>query len=102
VQNGRLIYATGTNVDVKHLGKGKFILDADRLQPPFYQFSYVNVIDCQNWHHINLTDALHSHSGEILGHTAPCRAEDLLSFEEAERAVFELMSAAGFDTSSGP
>lgn len=74
-------------------------LDLNHLKPPFFQFSYVNIIDCQKWYELNLVDDIWS-SGEVSSYTSPCNPNSLLGFEGIKQATINLLAKDGFDTSS--
>jgi hypothetical protein len=76
-----------------------FILDPERVKSPFYQFSYVNIKDCQKWYTINLKTFTWS-SGEVPEYTTPCSEDSLLSFDEIKQALIQRLTMDGFDTSS--
>jgi hypothetical protein len=74
-------------------------IDPKASQPPFYQFEYMQLVVCQNMYTLNLKYNYFS-SGIVLGHTAPCPAEDLPSPKENRRIIIEHLRANGFDVSS--
>jgi arylsulfatase A-like enzyme len=74
-------------------------LDLTRLKPPFYQFSYLDVIDCQRWYVLNLVDNIWS-SGDVAGYEFPCSQDSLLSFEEIKQAAIDQLTKDGFNASS--
>ncbi|MEA3479139.1 MAG: hypothetical protein U9R60_13215, partial [Bacteroidota bacterium] len=98
----RLIFSTGTRQAVTELEGGIFILDESRLKPPFYQFSFLNVIDCQKWYQLNLGDNYGFSWGDVEGHTSPCSEDSLLNPDQIKDAMIEHLSSAGFDVSSIP
>lgn len=71
----------------------------DALKPPFYQFGTVNLSTCQNWYKIKLSD-MELTSGELEGYIKPCKAEDMLSQDEALEAISEFFEQRGYDASS--
>jgi arylsulfatase A-like enzyme len=76
------------------------ITDADELKkPPFFQFGAIRVIECHKWYLLNLR-TVDLESGEVDGHTAPCKAEDLRPAEEIRDAMLNLLSSNGYDISS--
>ncbi|HPO59332.1 MAG TPA: hypothetical protein PLV53_10850, partial [Anaerolineaceae bacterium] len=64
-------------------------------QPPFYQFSHMSVLQCQNYYLLEL-DTLELEEGQIAGHTAPCPEESLASREEVLSRAAEQLNAWGF------
>ena len=63
--NTRLIFSMGTS-EVKKNERDMNILDPERVNPPFYQFSYINIKDCQKWYTYDLKTFTWS-SGDIPG-----------------------------------
>lgn len=96
----RLIFSTGTT-KVKPNAQDISFLDPAQNKPPFYQFSYFNVLDCQKMYSLDLT-TYEWQSGEVLGYVNPCPAQDLLSFNEIKQALYQRLSMDGFDISSLP
>jgi hypothetical protein len=96
----RLIFSAGTN-KVKLTDQDVTFLDPEQNKPPFYQFSYLNVIDCQKWYSFDLTTFDWS-SGDVIGYVAPCNSEELLSADEIKQAVYQRLVVDGFDISSLP
>jgi arylsulfatase A-like enzyme len=81
--------------------EGTFVLDSRNIKPPFYQFGYLRAIVCQKWYLLNLMN-LEWESGEVQGHTAPCR-EDLMPEPEAIQAqMLDRLERDGFDVTSIP
>jgi hypothetical protein len=96
----RLIFSTGT---VKGMPdeQGGYILDPELTQPPFFQFSFFDVIDCQKWYSIDLT-TFEWTSGEVSGYVNPCDQNSLSSFDEIKQAVANQLEKDGFDISTLP
>lgn len=96
----RLIFSAGTKETKPNVDKISF-LDPDLDQPPFYQFSYLNVIDCQMWYSLDLTTFNWS-AGEVIGYVNPCDPQNLRSPDEIRQAMYQRLAMDGFDTSSLP
>jgi hypothetical protein len=96
----RLIFSTGTTETKPNEDEIEF-LDASLDQPPFYQFSYINVIDCQNWYSFNLNTYVWTF-GTVTGYVNPCDPEVLPGMDEIEQVVYNRLTADGFDISSLP
>lgn len=96
----RLIFSTGTTA-IKPNEHDVENLDPQAIKPPFYQFSYLDVIDCQNWYSFDLTTYEWS-TGGVAGYVKPCSPETLLSKDQIKQAVYQRLSMDGFDTSSLP
>ena len=94
----RLIFSTSTEPPV---GLSENLIASTLGKPPFYQFTYFNVIDCQKWHLLNLVSMTWD-SGDIPGHTNPCTEESLLSMDQIKAALAEYLSTNGFDITTLP
>jgi arylsulfatase A-like enzyme len=90
----RLIFATGTREQISQRN-----VVVELLKPPFYQFSYFNVVQCSRWHQYTVRSAAWT-SGEIAGHTAPCSPDSLLTQGELQQALADLLEGYGYDVSS--
>ena len=96
----RLIFSTGTS-KVKPNEQEISFLDPDLNKPPFYQFSYLSVLDCQRMYTLDLTSYQWS-SKDVPGYVNPCRPQDLLSVQAVKQAISQRLEQDGFDTSSLP
>jgi hypothetical protein len=96
----RLIFSSGTSL-LTPIGQGKNLIASSQVKPPFYQFTFFNIIDCQKWYRLNLIDMTWD-SGDVPGHTRPCTEDSLLSMDQIKDALAEYLSANGFDTSTLP
>jgi glucan phosphoethanolaminetransferase (alkaline phosphatase superfamily) len=96
--NTRLIFSMGTSKVAKD-EHDVYILDPERVKPPFYQFSYINIKDCQKWYTYDLKTFIWS-SGDVSGYTHPCDENSLHSFEEIKQALPQRLTMDGFDISS--
>jgi hypothetical protein len=94
----RLIFATGTS-SAKIMSDGNLVVE--KVTPPFYQFSYFSVVQCDQWFQVNI-DSGHWMAEEVEGHTAPCKAEDMLSIEEIKQELAEHLAKNQFDVSTLP
>jgi glucan phosphoethanolaminetransferase (alkaline phosphatase superfamily) len=94
----RLIFSMGT-FEVSMNEHNVTLLDPDRVKPPFYQFSYVNIKDCQKWYTFDLKTYTWS-SGEVFGYAHPCDEGSLHTFDEIKQALIQRLTMDGFDTSS--
>lgn len=95
-----LIFSTGTSL-VTRIEQSRLEIESARIQPPFYQFSFFNVINCHKWYWLDL-NSLEWQSGEVPGHTQPCPAGQLLSFDQIQAGLLEHLSNNGFDISTIP
>jgi len=96
----RLIFSVSTNEMEPNEYNIEF-LDLASNKPPFYQFSYLNAIDCQKWYSLDLVSFDWS-SGDVEGYVDPCRLEDLLTPAEIRQAMYDRLAGDGFDISSLP
>ena len=100
LSENRLIFSSGTSL-LTPIGQGKNLIASSRNKPPFYQFTYINIINCQKWHRLNLIDMTWD-SGVVTGHTNPCPEDSLLSMDQIKDALAEYLSTNGFDISTLP
>jgi hypothetical protein len=91
----RPIFSAGT-VKVAENAQGLFTLDSQQVVPPFYQFSMVNVIDCQRWYQLDLTTN-NWLSGDIDRYINPCSEDSLLSFDKIKQLVTQQLLKDGFE-----
>ncbi len=96
----RLIFSTGTD-KVKPNEEDIEFLDPAQNKPPFYQFSFINVLDCHKMYSFSLT-SYEWKAEYVPGYVNPCPAQDLLSFDQIKQATYERLAQDGFDTSSLP
>jgi hypothetical protein len=96
----RLIFSTGTT-KIEPNEQDVFFLDPDLYKPPFYQFSFIDVVDCQKVYSFELTTYKWS-TENVTGYINPCSNQDLLSFEAIRQAVYTRLATDGFDLSSLP
>jgi hypothetical protein len=96
----RLIFITGTS-ETKAKAKEISFLDPDLDQPPFYQFSYLNVIDCRMWYQLDMT-TFDWYSEKVIGYINPCDPQDLRGPGEIRQAMYQRLAMDGFDISSLP
>lgn len=96
----RLIFSMGTS-KVKPNEQDISFLDPALDKPPFYQFSYINILDCQKMYSLDLTSYQWT-TEEVQGYVNPCNAQDLLSMDEIKQAVYQRLEQDGFDTAALP
>jgi hypothetical protein len=101
LKSHRLIFSLGIIYLNKYNTSGNVDFDPELIKPPFYQFGYLNVIDCQRWYFLNLSTLKFS-SGDVSEYTTPCSEESLLSPDEIKQEMTHQLSVDGFDTSSLP
>jgi hypothetical protein len=98
--DNELIFSTGTVLTIRNEQK-KTVVDSANVKPPFYQFSFVNIVNCHKWYRLDFT-SLTWDSGDVPEHTAPCSDEQLLTQDQIHEALLEHFSANGFDISTIP
>ena len=76
------------------------VFDRERFGPPFYQFSEVSVVQCQNWYRIDLT-SLAMTGGTVNDYVGPCPIHQLDSAETIRARVGELLTAYGYRLPDG-
>jgi hypothetical protein len=96
----RLIFSTGTS-KVKPNAQDITFLDPSKNLPPFYQFSFLSVVNCQMIYSLDLS-TYEWQSSEVAGYVEPCDPKTLLSFDEIKQAVYQRLEMDGFDLSSLP
>jgi hypothetical protein len=96
----RLIFSSGI-LDSVSIGGGYRAIDESRVKPPFYQFGFLNAIDCSRWYQVNLVQYEWT-SGEVAGHTSPCDEESMLTLEQAKAEMAKHLSSNGFKVTSLP
>ncbi len=96
----RLIFSAGTN-KVKPNEEDIEFLDPALTKPPFYQFSFINVLDCQKMYSLDLTTYKWT-TENVSGYVNPCQTKDLLSMDQIKQAVYQRLAQDGFDISSLP
>lgn len=72
------------------------VLDKEYLNPPFYQFDIISVVDCQRYFEIDLNDFTYK-QGDVIGFYEPCEEHNLLTLEHALDVLSERLSTDGFD-----
>ncbi len=72
------------------------ILTRQELKPPFYQFSKLSVIQCQNWYILNLEN-LTVNQGEVENYTNPCPADVLDTQDVIRKKVGVKLTKLGYD-----
>ena len=100
VPKDRLIFSMGTS-EVTQNEQDINFLDPEADKPPFYQFSFIDIIDCQKWYNFDLNTYTWT-SGDVAGYVEPCTTGSLRSFAEIKQALADRLAADGFDISSLP
>jgi arylsulfatase A-like enzyme len=95
-----LIFSSGTSLVTRNEQR-RWVIESAQVKPPFFQFSFFNIINCQNWYQFDIITKTWE-SGEVPGHTMPCASDKLLSMEEIEEALAEYLVSNRFDISTLP
>lgn len=90
----RYIYGAGAG-HLEQSTTGRWRINAEKRQPPFFQVGAVSVIDCQRWYELNLID-ITMVSGDVLGHTTPCPIDELVTTAEAYDLLLGYLSENGY------
>ena len=76
--------------------------EGELLKPPFYQFGYFNLIQCDKWY-LYVVELEKWESGDIVGHTAPCITEEpVFSLDEIQQELIEHLNTNLFDITGLP
>ncbi|MCJ7537182.1 MAG: sulfatase-like hydrolase/transferase, partial [Anaerolineales bacterium] len=98
--DNELIFSTGTKLTTRNEQK-MWVVDSANVKPPFYQFSFFNIVNCHKWYWLDFT-SLTWDSGDVPEHTMPCSDEQLLTQDQIHEALLEHLSANSFDISTIP
>jgi hypothetical protein len=96
IETDRIIYTA--EIDGKTISYGS--LDREMIQPPFYQFGFINVIQCQNLFEIDLK------TGEMIkrslsGYVQPCPPAELDEPAVIWDSAMALLRSYGYDIPAG-
>jgi hypothetical protein len=100
ILENEVIFSTGTSL-VALIGQGRWSIESARVKPPFYHFSFFNLVNCHKWYWFNLS-SLTWESGDVPGHTRPCSEDNLLTMDQIKEALAEYLFDNGFDISTLP
>jgi len=92
----RLIFAASIKNNFGEAGS----IGEESIEPPFYQFGYMNIIQCQRFHRIDLQDLMMV-TYDITSHTQPCDESVLDSPEEIWNAAGDLLISLGYELTDG-
>jgi len=92
----RLIFAASIKNNFVEAGS----IGEESIEPPFYQFGYMNIIQCQRFHRIDLQDLMMV-TYDITSHTQPCDESVLDSPEEIWNAAGDLLISLGYELTDG-
>ncbi|MEE9188647.1 MAG: sulfatase-like hydrolase/transferase [Anaerolineales bacterium] len=63
ILENEVIFSTGTSL-VALIGQGRWSIESARVKPPFYHFSFFNLVNCHKWYWFNLS-SLTWESGDV-------------------------------------
>lgn len=93
-QADNLVISTGTmRSEDTESGWG---LNEEYLTPPYYQFDYLNVIDCDRYYKLNLEDLSWS-NGVVSSYMGTCSEQDYASKTELRRSMLSRLINDGFE-----
>ena len=95
-----LIFSTGTSQVVRSEQR-RWVIESSQVKPPFFQFSFFNIINCNNWYWYDFSSQTWD-SGTIPGHTRSCSEDEFRTMQEIEAAFIAYLNSNGFDTSTLP
>ncbi|GAB4417008.1 MAG: hypothetical protein Kow002_03260 [Anaerolineales bacterium] len=70
-----------------------------KVKPPFYQIKTVQVIVCHKYYQLNVQEDKWA-SGNLIGHTAKCEADQLPSDQEVRQKILDYLESFGYDIRS--
>ena len=94
--SGGLVLAAGTDRAEDKSGTGQWTLKEDYFTPPFYQFDYMTVIDCDRYYRLNLEKFTWS-SGVVSSYVGACSEKDYVSKTEIRTYVIDRLIKDGFE-----
>ena len=94
----RYIFGVGAG-HLERSAAGRWHINPERNQPPFYQVGAISVIDCQRWYELNLV-RMWFISGDAVGHSASCSSSDTLTTQEAYDILLQHLRDYEFDVES--
>jgi len=95
ISNNRPIFAVGVG-NVERDEKGNII--PDLMEPPFYQFGFVSVINCDSYFRLELSD-FSFHENKILGYVGDCTGKRIERTQVLEE-IIQFFNTYDYDTSS--
>ena len=93
---GGLILAFGTDRAEDKTGSGQWTLKEEFFTPPFYQFDYMTVIDCDQYYRLNLEDLTWT-NGVVSAFVGICSEQDYVSKTEIRSVMISKLSEDGFE-----
>lgn len=75
--------------------EGLWSIDTQYSNPPFYQFDFVTLIDCNRFFRLSLESFVWSQS-QVSGYSGTCNNEDYLTLTEIREALIDRLKKDGF------
>jgi glucan phosphoethanolaminetransferase (alkaline phosphatase superfamily) len=94
----RHIYSLGVDT-INVTDDGRILLSTRNNEPPFYQFGFIGLVECDEWFKISL-DQLTFDSGKIMSPYLPCIPFQEIDNNKAIQLMKEYLNKNGFNTSS--
>jgi len=88
----------GTVYSFEDSEKG-WLLDPNYIQPPFYQFDYVTLVDCNDGYKLNLNEFTWTHS-KIQNYFSSCDSHLSLTPTDVRNLIITRLTTDGFEVPS--
>ena len=95
-----LVISTGTKRAEDKSGKSQWTLKEEYFTPPFYQFDYINVIDCDQFYRLNL-EKFTWENGVISTYVGTCSEQDYASKTDIRLVMINRLLEDGFEFDPG-
>lgn len=92
--SNRLIFIGGTNKG-ERIAPGLWALSEKALQPPFYQFTYLTAVQCQNWFTFNL-DTHTVSSGQVSNYVNACPQSQVDALDAIREKAGQFLTRLGY------
>jgi len=79
--------------------ENRFLLDPNYIQPPFYQFDYVTLVDCNKSYKLNLDEFTWTHS-KVQNYFSSCDSHVFLTPSDVRNLIIARLTADGFEVPS--
>ena len=93
-QSNEFVISTGTSRSKS--GESGWTLAEEYLEPPFYQFDFMNVIDCDRYYRLNLEDLTWS-NGIVLSYVGTCDEAEYATSSEIRELIINRLIEDGFE-----
>jgi hypothetical protein len=99
IPTNRMIVSTYTK-EIEGDDSGLWGINSSFIHPPFYQFSIVRVMECQEMVTFDMEKSTVSTS-TVSNYVAPCAQSSLESTDQIKQKVEQLLTQYGFDLPEG-